>query len=164
MGCGCYRICRGRGVRHGGHWDINSILRSLPKEFNYMSGDTPACFRVSASPGVRLVTIRPGNVKLISTSVWVLIAWVVGPVHAKTEPLTIITGSQVRVIGSLAQLFAMADRVIVYGVAVRRSARFAGVCNLLESGVDGPTGELIPVRLHVALELDRLRLEDDTCA
>jgi len=126
-----------------------------------MSGvEIPACCRVSLSPGVRLVTVNPGNVKLTRTSVWVLIVMVVGPVHGKILPSTIIAGSHVSVIGSLAQSFAMAERVIVYGVAVRRSTRFAGVY-ALEGGVDGPTAELIPVRLHVALGL---KLEDDNVA
>ena len=93
----------------------------------YRSGFTPDCVKVRVSPGVRLVTVKPGNMKPISTRVCVFIVCVEGPAHGKDVPLTIIVGSQVRVIGSFAQLFAIAERVNEYGVGVRRSSRFAGV-------------------------------------
>jgi hypothetical protein len=52
---------------------------------------------------------------------------VVAPVAGNTVPSTIIAGSQLSIMGSFWQSLAMAERVKVYGVAVRRSARFVGL-------------------------------------
>jgi hypothetical protein len=86
-----------------------------------MSGLAPGCSKVSGSPGVRLVTVKAGKVKLMRTRVWFWMVTVVGPVAVKTVPLTIMDGSQVSVMGS------RPESVKVYGVAVRRSARFVGL-------------------------------------
>jgi hypothetical protein len=85
------------------------------------------CSKVSGSPGVRLVTVNSGKIKLTRTRVWFWMVTVVAPVAGKTVPLTIMEGSQLSVIGSFSQPLAIAERVKVYGVAVRRSARFVGL-------------------------------------
>jgi hypothetical protein len=76
---------------------------------------------------VRLVTVSSGKVKLTRTRVSFWMVRVVGPVAGKTVPATIMEASKVSVTGSFSQLLAIADRVKVYGVAVRRSARFVGL-------------------------------------
>lgn len=62
---------------------------------------------------MRLVTVKPGKVKLIRTRPSVLTDSVVGLLAGKRLPSTIIVGSQVSVIGLAWQLFPMAVRVNV---------------------------------------------------
>jgi hypothetical protein len=62
---------------------------------------------------VRLVTVNSGNVKLIRTSVCVLIVTTTGAVTEKNVPLTIAIGSKLTICGSLEQSFAIAERVRV---------------------------------------------------
>jgi len=62
---------------------------------------------------MRLVTVNFGNVKLISTSVWVSTVTMTGAVTEKNVPLTMAMGSKLRVCGSLVQSFAIAVSVRV---------------------------------------------------